>query len=74
MLSYTIAILLPFLAFATSSPVEERGTCHRDNVLRCLISASSVATPYCSSTLSLGVVTSYTATITPTSYVFGFYR
>lgn len=69
MLPTFIAVVLSFLAIASSSPLEERNTCNRDNVLRCLVSASAIATPYCSSTLSLGVVTSYTGTTTPISYV-----
>lgn len=70
MLSTPIAVVLSLFAIASGSPLEERDTCNHDNVLRCLISASAIATPYCSSTLSLGVITSYTATTTPISCVF----
>lgn len=67
MLFTTLSVMLPFLTFAVGSPVEERDTCNRDNVLRCLVSASATATPYCSSYLGKGVVTSYSATTTPTT-------
>ncbi|KAL8783318.1 MAG: hypothetical protein Q9195_009426 [Heterodermia aff. obscurata] len=65
MLSKSLVALLPFLGLTVSSPLEERDTCNRDNVLRCLIGAPAIATPYCSSYLPIGVVTSYTTTVTP---------
>ncbi|KAL9593544.1 MAG: hypothetical protein Q9219_007501 [cf. Caloplaca sp. 3 TL-2023] len=69
MLSTTLSLLSLFAASALASPLEEkRTTCNRDNVLRCLVSASPIATPYCSSYLNIGVVTSYTSTITPTAF------
>ena len=70
MLISALSVQLAFLALAFASPLEVQDTCNHDNVLRCLISASATATPYCSSYLSLGVVTSYTATTTPKAWVF----
>lgn len=67
MLSTYLIALLPFVGLAVSSPIEERDTCNHDNVLRCLIGAPAIATPYCSSYLPIGVVTSYTTTVTPVS-------
>ena len=64
MLSTSLIALLPFVGLALSSPLEERDTCNHDNVLRCLIGAPAIATPYCSSYLPIGVVTSYTTTVT----------
>ena len=65
---HTQFILLACLALANttfSSPLEKYQVCNRDNVLRCLIGASATGNAYCSSYLSIGTVTSYSATTTP---------
>jgi hypothetical protein len=65
---------------ALASPVlEARAKCNRDNLLRCYdptgtkatdIASRSSATAFCSSYLSIPVVTSVVATSTPLRYAF----
>lgn len=78
--SLLLAASLP--AFA-SPLLEDRGTCGRDNLLRCFdptgtaskdIASRSAATAFCSSYLSIPVVTSTIATTTPARYVLGLYN
>ncbi len=53
-------------AFAGTALATE---CSHDNVLRCHIGSSAVASPYCSSVLSIPIATVIVATSTPVTQV-----
>jgi hypothetical protein len=64
---------------ALASPLlEERAACNRDNLLRCYnptgtkptdVASRSAATAFCSSYLSIPVVTVVVSTVTPVRYI-----
>lgn len=69
----TLASVLPLISLAAAGLIGRdvsTTACNRDNVFRCILGAPAVGSPYCSSVLSYGTVTSYTSTFTPTAYAF----